>query len=299
MTYDTSDPAAIERELAEARARLDARLERLERRLSPGQLVDSGLDYLRQGQGAAFVRNLGAEVRDNPLPVVLTGLGLAWLMGASALSWERHREVARMAAQSAGVADPFYDDAAARAQLAGESLPRLADESDEAFGIRVAEARASILGVQRDASETAPGFIERVQQALETARQNTQRRLEQMRQAGRDWGSAASDWGSNVSDQTRRAGEAVGQAAQQSRELATRAGRSIAETVNQNPLLLGALGLAAGALLGALVPTTDQEKALVAPAGGAIRRAAGEALDRGARAADAAAEAAYQEIAGK
>lgn len=290
MTYNTSDPDAIERELAETRARLDVRLAELERRLSPGQLVDSGLDYLRHGQGAAFVRNLGAEVRDNPLPVAVTSIGLAWLMSASALSWNRDNNASPMPDRDDRMAEEFYDDVGARAQHAGDSLTQLSDENEEAFKTRVAEARAQILGVQREASETASAFVDRVQQALATAQQNARDRLEQMQQT-------AHEWGNTVFDRTRRTGAAVNQAARQGRETVSRAGSAIAQTVDQNPLVLGALGLAAGVLLGAMMPATEQEEALVAPVGGAIRRAADQAVDRGKRAAEAAAGAAYDEIA--
>jgi ElaB/YqjD/DUF883 family membrane-anchored ribosome-binding protein len=265
VTNDTSDPTTITRELAETRARLDARLEELETRLSPGQLVDSALDYLRQGEGAAFVRNLGADLRDNPLPVAVTGIGLAWLMSASALS---NMDASHTAGRNGMTADQLYDEIGARAQRAGESLNRLAGESEEAFQTRVAEARAQSLGIQRDIAETADAFVDRVQQALDTVQQNARDRLEQMRQMAR-----------------------------QGREMASRAGGVIADTVNENPLVLGALGLAAGVLFAALLPATEQEEAVAAPVGGAIRRAADEAIDRGKRAAEAAAEAAYHEVA--
>ena len=265
MTYDTSDPTAIEHGLAETRARLDARLEELERRLSPGQLVDTGLNYLRHGQGAEFARNLGAELRDNPLPVAVTGIGLAWLMSASALS---NGDASHRVGRDGMTADQLHDEVAARARQAGDSLTRLADESEEAFATRVAEARAQILGVQRDVSENASAFVNRVQQALDKAQQNAHHRLDQMRETAR-----------------------------QGREIASRAGSAIADTVEENPLVLGALGLAAGVLLAALLPATEQEEALMAPVGGAIRRAADEAIDRGTRAAEAAAESAYHEIA--
>lgn len=284
MTYNTSNPDTIERELAETRARLDVGLEELERRLSPGQLVDSGLDYLRYGQGAAFARNLGAEVRDNPLPVAVTGIGLAWLMAMSALSTKGN------APTPATGAGDLYGDVATRAKRAGESVTRFTNETEEDFQSRIAEARAQILGVQRQVSETASAFTNRVTQAFDSAQQSARERLEQVQRT-------AHEWGTTVFDKTRRTGESVNQAAQQGREIAVRAGTAIAETVDQNPLVLGALGLAAGVLLGAIVPASEQEEALVAPVGGAIRQAADEAIDRGKRAAEAAAKAAYDEIA--
>ena len=290
MTYDSSDPATIERELAETRARLDARLGELTNRLSPGRLVDDGLDYLRHGQGAEFFRNLGADLRDNPLAVAVTGVGLAWLIAASALAWNRNARPRRMPSSTGAEAFGFEDDLAARAQQAGDTLTRLADESEEAFNTRIAEARAQILGVQREVSETASAFIARVQEQLETARQSVRDRLDRMRQSTAEWGAA-------VGEQTRRTGEAMGQAAQQGREMMSRAGSAIGDAVNQNPMLLGALGLTAGVLLAALTPASEQEETLMAPLAGALRRSAGEALERGKRAAEAAADTAYREIA--
>jgi hypothetical protein len=288
VRYDSSDPAVIERELSETRARLDAHLDELTSRLSPGQLVDQGLDYLRHGQGAQFARNLGRELRDNPLPVALTGLGIVWLMAKSALSSNVRPRSSPTWDRASGAAGQVYD-IAERAQRAGDSLTRFPDEAEDAFMARVVEARARILGLQQDASETMAVFAERVQQALESAQQTARERLAQI-------GETASEWGSAVADQTRRTSEAMGQAAQQGRDMAARATTAFTQTLNENPMLLGAIGLTAGVLLAALVPPTETEEELIAPVGNAIRDAADETIERGKRAATAAAETAYENL---
>ena len=38
------------------------------------------IEYVRTTNGAAFFRNLGQQIIDNPVPVALVGTGLAWLM---------------------------------------------------------------------------------------------------------------------------------------------------------------------------------------------------------------------------
>jgi len=70
--------AGIER----TRSELDSTLSAIEHRLTPGQLVDQGLDYLRHSGANEFVQNLGGSVKHNPMPVALVGIGLAWLMAA-------------------------------------------------------------------------------------------------------------------------------------------------------------------------------------------------------------------------
>src|SRR5829696_4956251 len=72
--------AEIEREVESTRARLTGTLEQLRDRATPGQLFEQVLDYAKQSGGTDFARNLAAAVRDNPLPVLLIGAGIGWLM---------------------------------------------------------------------------------------------------------------------------------------------------------------------------------------------------------------------------
>ena len=51
--------------------------------MTPGRVVDQVVDYTRDGPAAEFLRNLGREVRENPMPLVLIGIGIAWLMLAT------------------------------------------------------------------------------------------------------------------------------------------------------------------------------------------------------------------------
>ena len=71
--------ADLEQEVHAERARVDATLDELQRRLTPGQLVD---EVLRHGRGAGtdFVSNLGRTLSANPIPTALVGVGLLWLL---------------------------------------------------------------------------------------------------------------------------------------------------------------------------------------------------------------------------
>jgi len=276
VTYDSSDPTTIERALAETRARLDSHLDELTSRLSPGQLLDDGLDYLRRGQGAQFVRNLGCQLRDNPLPVALVGIGLVWLMAASAWS----RSSTDRTDGTRGTVGNAFDDVAARAQRAG-------DASEDAFDSRTAAARAGALGLRQEATETAAAFARRVRETLEGAHQSARDRLASV-------GQTASGWGAAVADRAQQTGAAIGQTARQSRDKAVQAGTALGETVNRHPMLLGAAGLAAGVLLAALLPATEREDALLAPADSALK----STVDRGTQAAEAASGASRAEVAG-
>lgn len=79
----TRRPEEIQAEIAHTRAEMDATLNAIEHRLTPGQLVDQGIDYLRNSGARQYITNLGGSVKDNPIPTTLAGIGLAWLMASA------------------------------------------------------------------------------------------------------------------------------------------------------------------------------------------------------------------------
>src|SRR5690606_23100837 len=77
VTHDR--PEDYERELARDRAEIGETIEAIQHRLSPGQLLDQALGYVRTNGGEA-VGSVMRSARQNPWPLLLTGIGLAWLM---------------------------------------------------------------------------------------------------------------------------------------------------------------------------------------------------------------------------
>lgn len=68
----------IEREIDRDRAHFSETLSALESKFSPGQMVDQALDYARRN-GGDFSDNLVKTIANNPLPTILTGIGVAWM----------------------------------------------------------------------------------------------------------------------------------------------------------------------------------------------------------------------------
>lgn len=73
----------LEREAEIARTNLAADLAELRHRMTPGQIVDDIADYARDTPAADFARNLMRGLRENPLPLLLIGAGIAWSVIAS------------------------------------------------------------------------------------------------------------------------------------------------------------------------------------------------------------------------
>ena len=79
------DPEQLERTADSIRADLDRTLDALERKLSPSQLLDRSLDYLRDHGGDLAVA-VGDSVRRNPVLILVTVAGLGWLIATAVRS---------------------------------------------------------------------------------------------------------------------------------------------------------------------------------------------------------------------
>ncbi|WP_237217721.1 DUF3618 domain-containing protein, partial [Falsiroseomonas oryziterrae] len=109
--------AEIEREVERNRARLVNTAEELKERVSPSQLADQMVEWVRSSGGREFAGNLGASLRDNPLPVLMIGAGIAWLAFGG-----------RSEARSRDLYGPSgYDD------LAGTAMPYGASQTGGAY----------------------------------------------------------------------------------------------------------------------------------------------------------------------
>ena len=75
----TDSQSDLEHDVVEERARVDATLDEIQHRLTPGQLID---EVIRHGRapGTDFVASLGRTLAANPIPTALVGVGLMWLL---------------------------------------------------------------------------------------------------------------------------------------------------------------------------------------------------------------------------
>ena len=87
MAYDSDSKSSadLQREIEMQRSRVEDRIDQIQEKLSPGQLVDELLAYTKGG-GGEFVASLQRNVTANPLPVALLGVSIAWLISRRARS---------------------------------------------------------------------------------------------------------------------------------------------------------------------------------------------------------------------
>lgn len=79
MTNETRTPDEIEREIEAQRSELTSNLDDLQDRFSIDGLVRQIGDQFRE-HGGDMGRSISDQVKANPIPLALTGIGLAWMM---------------------------------------------------------------------------------------------------------------------------------------------------------------------------------------------------------------------------
>jgi|SRR5215472_716718 len=231
----------LETEAEATRARIAAHLDELRGRMTPGQVVDQMADYVRDGPGGAFFRNLGRHVVDNPIPVTLVGAGLAWLMASNRPS-----------------SSYPSDDIAAGMSEAGRAHAR---------GTRP-HAKASASWTD-DASRIANDWTGRAQSAASDLGARAGGAGSRLQQTAGSAAEAASSAYDAAAETSRRTADAVSRTA-------AATGHDPADFVAAHPLVLAGIGLAIGAALGAAFPSTELEDRLV---GDASDKMKGEARD--------------------
>jgi len=194
-------PAEIQAEIDRTRSEMDSTLRRIEQRLTPGQLMDQGLDYLKNSGVHEFASNLGGSVKQNPLPVALVGIGLAWLMATGKRS-----------------GDSSFSTSSASSSL---------DSARDQLGGKLQSAR------------------ERAGQAAQSTR-----------------------------DMANQIGGKVTEMGQSARAQVQRAQGSFNHMLEEQPLALGAIGLAIGAVLAAAAPRTRKEDELMGEASDRLKEQA-------------------------
>lgn len=255
-----SEADQLERNLEQDREHLRETLGALEEKMSPGRLLDEAMAYFNTGP-KAFASDLTTQVRNNPMPALLTGVGLAWLMmsdrKAPTASSETTASPERTSWDySVDAADYDAWSEHERLQQAEWACVRLESETPEAHALRLDQARAAALGLAYDPQEDHTSFSTRVRSAADTVRQKGGSARDKLKRAA---ASAKHGAGSMTSAGAHGLKSAAGSTVSGAKAAAT-SGMHLHET---NPIATAAIGVALGALLGAALPLSrTEEKAL-------------------------------------
>ena len=272
-------------------------LNRLRERMSPGQLVDQAIEYARSNGGVDFARNLGDQAKANPIPVIMVAAGLGWLMfgrPAARRAYapsivpddefeaqrrsldERFDELARdHTAEVAGATRTgIMDTAAERTRHARDRAREAGDYARESAEEAAGHARDKISSAYHTAERAGSRARDVVSSAYDTAAGAASgavssaysatagavgRSTDAVRGGAASMGRRAHNAGEFASEVGRSTARGARYAGRSVAEQAGRAQSTIAWLAREQPLVLGAIGLAIGALVGAGLPRTQRE----------------------------------------
>jgi hypothetical protein len=262
--------ADLQREIDQDRQRIGHRIDAIQERMSPGQLIDEVLAYAKGSGGGEYVSNLGQALKNNPLPVALMGVSLAWLMAKGSPSatpspvsqgpseyplYRADGPVRRLGPPEAenGSRYSHFSDST------GKKLKALTDETGHRAGHFVDEAGATYRGFADASGKQVDQIVDETGAMLDTASGWVSDKWEQAKGAASGMSAAASGAVSSLSSQTSSATASL-------RGQTDMLNDAILKQFRDQPLVGGALAFAVGAAIGAALPHTEMEDDLLGDA---------------------------------
>jgi Protein of unknown function (DUF3618) len=336
MSTSSTDPQGqsvsdLEREVEQERKRVSETIDALQSRASASNVLEQVVKAVSEN-GGEVSRNLGRTLRDNPLPAILTGVGLAWLMagtgggrqrGAGYLRDERYPydpewdDEDDVYVREEGIDPPLqpYDISSA----SGRRLT--SGEFDQTSSDLAAAGRTTLFASEQApsyTSEQAPSVSsdwghEKSRTMGDRAREMGERARDASRSVGSRIGSGTSAVSGGLHAGASRAGEAMrgagdavrgagdaarlrAQRARYSAMQASREGRdSLANLMHDQPLVFGALAAALGAAFGGVLPASRAENRLFGEQSARLKDTARRVAETESAKATAVAEAMARE----
>jgi ElaB/YqjD/DUF883 family membrane-anchored ribosome-binding protein len=292
----------LERETEEERARISKTLDELRARMTPGHVVDRLVDYAADSSGGMFFRNLRQQAVDNPVPVALVGAGIAWLAisgrHASANRTSADSLVSGMTDKIGGAGDNMADSARHAADAASDATSKWNDKARSAVADLGRRGQTTASNLQDSARETADSVADTASSTYASASQLAGDATSRVQGAARSaldtLAEATSTTYGTAADQARRASDRLQKSATDMRGKVATTRRNIMDFINEQPLVLVGLGLAIGAAIGAVSPSTEAEDELMGENSDALKDETADLAEEHLKKGQAIAERAWQ-----
>jgi hypothetical protein len=293
--------AQLQREADAARVGLADTLGQLRDGVAPSALSGEAIALVKDS-GLSILKALSDSARANPVPALLIGAGLTMLltrttgsdvMGVATSTLKSAAVAGAGAARSVatGVADAA---SSAASGIAGAASSTASSVAGAASGVASSVAGAAKDAVKGAADRTANAVMDatgtmsdRVAGTAASAHQTAVDSMASVKdrlQSGLDSGKAEFD------ARRQQAGELAGDLSDQAQTMAQQARQSFGRLIEEQPILMAALGAALGAAVGAALPLSQSEKDLMGATGA-------KAIDFGRGALANAADVVRQEAA--
>jgi ElaB/YqjD/DUF883 family membrane-anchored ribosome-binding protein len=297
-----NDPEAIRSDINVTRARMDNTMDELGDRFQPRHLLDEVLGlFRRSNEGSdgnlrkvrekishsadAAMHAVVDTVKQNPMPALLIGAGVAWMIyesrrDRSGDQYDEDETYARRRDREGVRYDPdLHYDRPLQYPSGEESVQR---EWSDQGGSKLGEMKEAI-------SEKAAAAGEQVKEKFADVKEQAREKLGHLKERAGEKLQAARE----------RAGEITGKVGERTREVYSKTRERVTTTADEHPLEVGLVCLAAGVFAGLALPTPNAVNRVAGPAADRLRQRARETgtemLEKSKNVARAAATAVKEE----
>lgn len=238
----------IEKDINQSRSRLDSTLHEIEERFSPQQMLNTSYEYLRHGGANEFFANLGTNIKQNPLPFLVTSAGLGWMMLSQRYPQQGHHQ-ARHSTPGIAVHEGTHPDGhgAAGSSHPGE-VPATAYRS-------AATSNAASAGSENAGN----GGSGRLKGMAEGAKDKAHHLGDRAKETRHHLGEKAHHMSDSVRDTSSHLQHGAQSSLHDMSDRARQVRGQSSDFIQDHPLVVGALGFALGAALGGIFPATKKE----------------------------------------
>jgi hypothetical protein len=262
-TSESSKSAAIEHDIAQDRQRIEEKLDAIQQRMSPGQLVDEALAYVKSSAGGEYASNLGAAVKNNPIPLALMGVSLAWLMAGPKTAPSSY----------ARRPDDQYPLATAQGALRRTGPPQAEGQLSYSH---FSDAEGNTFRAETDkAGHRAGHFTDAAGKTYRGFADASGRQIRDIRDEAGTLFDEASGWLSSTWQSLTRSagntGDGIFSAGRSAAERSSQINETILKHFKDQPLVGGALAFAVGAAIGAALPSSPAENDMMGEASDRVK----------------------------
>ena len=300
----------------------------IRKRIQPDAIKAEVSDYIKS-RGERLVNDLTAAARRNPMQAVAVGASVAYpllrlartipvpvLMVGAGLFFAGSKTGQAVTQKASEVASDLSDEVSRRSRDFGDQI-----------GDSASQAKTYATDQLERVSAAVSGSADQVNRAADAAGGTLASNADKLREKATSFGASASDRATDIKEEGLRtansatataknivsgtssvARNAVGTAAdagldaaravrEKASDFTERTGKTLFETIEQNPLLVAGVGLLVGGLIASALPRSDIEDDLVGGTSTAVKRRAQAAASQGLHAARNAVGEVYDQTA--
>ncbi|WP_306257620.1 DUF3618 domain-containing protein [Pararhizobium sp. IMCC21322] len=290
MTDTTRTPKEIEREIEEQRSDLSSNLEDLQDKFSIDTVVHQIADQFRE-HGGDMGRSISEQVKANPIPLALTGIGLAWMMfgnsqktvsdnRASSHDYagtdvvapparlnQRHPQSPPPAYRSSAHQGPSWSHDNANEPSTSDRFSDTVATTKDQMSKQAAAVKNEVSSAASSVSDATSAAGDKMADVASSAKSKLDAGVDAAKRGVSSAGNRIAEGTEALSDEGRQRVIAARRKAIEFRHQTARSvnqgADAAADFYDRQPLVIGALALAVGAALGGALPRTKTEDNLM------------------------------------